>query len=538
VQNEIVDYDASKRAFAEWTEKINRATQGSSLGNVREMHGPKAVGKLIAYKPDDARRGIWVGAKISESSDGEDAWVKVNERVLTGFSIGAPKAERIMETKVGYDKPVMRVIGYNLSELSLVDNPACPGSFFADVKDASGGVLALAKGGALDAVTMTNQGVLAPFTEDPEPRGEAPVLKSPALEPNAYVDGNGEVWKNVGGLGRDVTTKQAVWKPKTPDQREWVSQKIKLLLEEGKPRDQAVATAHSMGREKFEDKKESAMAYKTAAELAAELEKGKNIGPVHRPEGKSPGEQTPKIPTVASPEQEKTPKPSKAAEAGGGVPGDTGETVAVPDGQGKAADGCPEHGGGGQPHGASPMPGQQQPQQFPPAAKPPMMQPPPQQPPPRYGYCAYCGTKFAAAESEPAHKECAAAADAAAKEAAAGADSTPEGLQKAFLAGVAPLVDAVNNAFAGLRKEFTAELEKIKAQPTSGGPMRTELPAGIRPIEKAAGSGAMAGGIGGEEHAVLATLEMAKAAGNIQLVDQLSKMAALFEMKRAHGGGR
>lgn len=531
VQNEIVDYEASKRAFTEWTTKINQATQGKSLGNVREMHGPKAVGKLIAWKPDDERRGIWVGAKISESSDGEDAWKKVNEGVLTGFSIGAPKAERVMETRVGFEKPVMRVIGYNLSELSLVDNPACPESFFAEVKDAGGRMLALAKGGTLDIVTMTNQGVLAPFTEEPEPRGEAPLAKQKGLEANAYVDGDGQVWKNTGAVVKQDLSKEALWKPKTPEQRQWVSDKIAKLIEEGKPRDQAVAIAHSMGREKFEEKKENAMADKAAAVASAELEKGKNIGPVHRPEGKSPGEQTPKVPSVQSPEQKDTPKPSKAAEAGGGVPGDAGETVSVPEGQGKAADGCPEHGpGAGAGPGGPPMQGPGGAPPFPPAAKPMMG-------PQRYGYCAYCGSKFAEAMGDPAHKECAAAADAAAKEAAAGLTETlvgADGLQKAFIAGIAPLVEAVNKAVAGLEKRFMDELEKIKGQPTAGGPMRTELPHGIRPIEKAAGSGAM----GGEEQSVLATLEMAKAAGNVQLADQLSKMAALYEMKRAHGGGR
>ena len=37
-QNEIVDYEASKKAFDDWH------------GNIREMHEPKAVGKAIAVQ--------------------------------------------------------------------------------------------------------------------------------------------------------------------------------------------------------------------------------------------------------------------------------------------------------------------------------------------------------------------------------------------------------------------------------------------------------------------------------------------------------
>jgi hypothetical protein len=132
-QGEIVDYEASKIAFADWANTFNKQTNGGSLGNIREMHQPKVVGKMIAYQPDDKRKGIYVGARVNrETIDGKDAWNKVLNHELNGFSIGAPVAERVVEiTPMGQRK---RVVGYKLAELSLVDNPACPESFFTAVK--------------------------------------------------------------------------------------------------------------------------------------------------------------------------------------------------------------------------------------------------------------------------------------------------------------------------------------------------------------------------------------------------------------------
>lgn len=125
-QNDIVDYEASKAAFTEWP------------GNIREMHGSTAVGKGVEVEFDDVNKQVLVGAKISESADGENAWIKVKEGILTGFSIGG----RMLE--VQKDKAVEgadRITRYVLSELSLVDNPACPDAKFMMVKSADGGAL-------------------------------------------------------------------------------------------------------------------------------------------------------------------------------------------------------------------------------------------------------------------------------------------------------------------------------------------------------------------------------------------------------------
>ena len=118
VQQDIVPIDASKQAFARFR------------GNVREMHMPIAVGKVIDFKDEDyydketnkVYRGIYVDVYISKGS--EDTWQKILDNTLTGFSIGGS----INEDEIVYDpvaeKAVRVIKSYELTELSLVDNPA------------------------------------------------------------------------------------------------------------------------------------------------------------------------------------------------------------------------------------------------------------------------------------------------------------------------------------------------------------------------------------------------------------------------------
>jgi hypothetical protein len=124
-QNEIVDYEASKKAFTEWK------------GNIREMHGDKAVGKRIDMQFDDANQAVILTSKVSESADGENAWIKIKEGVLTGYSIGGAVFDIVQETAksdTGEDVNARRIKGYNLAEVSFVDSPACPVAEFLVVK--------------------------------------------------------------------------------------------------------------------------------------------------------------------------------------------------------------------------------------------------------------------------------------------------------------------------------------------------------------------------------------------------------------------
>lgn len=122
-QGDIIDYEASKIAFKDW------------IGNIREMHEPKAIGKAIDVQFDDKKKEVILSAKISESADGENAWTKIKEGILTGYSIGG------QIFKITKDKAVEganRIVDYALSETSLVDNPANPDAQLIMVKSFDG----------------------------------------------------------------------------------------------------------------------------------------------------------------------------------------------------------------------------------------------------------------------------------------------------------------------------------------------------------------------------------------------------------------
>ena len=118
-QDDIVTKAASIQAF----EKFR--------GNIREQHDPKkAVGRVVSFRPDSiydpetqkTYNGVFVSVYVSKGA--EDTWQKVLDQVLTGFSIGGS----IKKTENAYDenldKSIRIVHEYDLSELSLVDNPA------------------------------------------------------------------------------------------------------------------------------------------------------------------------------------------------------------------------------------------------------------------------------------------------------------------------------------------------------------------------------------------------------------------------------
>lgn len=128
---EIITYEASKKAFTDW------------IGNIREMHQDIAVGKAIDIEFDDDAKGIWIGARISESTDGENAWIKVKEGVLAGFSIGGRVNDSEIRTMSvdGKKKAVPVITDYVLGETSLVDNPAVASAVFQMVKSKDGGLV-------------------------------------------------------------------------------------------------------------------------------------------------------------------------------------------------------------------------------------------------------------------------------------------------------------------------------------------------------------------------------------------------------------
>ena len=139
-QNDIVTTDASMTAFKKFR------------GNLREMHQPSAVGKIVSFKEDryfDPKvkkfySGVYVSAYVSKGA--QDTWEKVLDGTLTGFSIGGNIKKFDDEFNEELKKSVRIIKEYELSELSLVDNPA---NEFANVisieKGEIGGYLAKAE---------------------------------------------------------------------------------------------------------------------------------------------------------------------------------------------------------------------------------------------------------------------------------------------------------------------------------------------------------------------------------------------------------
>lgn len=142
-QGDIVTSDASAKAFAR------------ARGNLREMHQPIAVGKIVDfreeewYDPQENKfyRGIFVTAYVSKGA--EATWEKVLDGTLTGFSIGGNILEQDNEYDTEIGKSVRFIKDYELIELSLVDNPANQLANVFSITKASNGSVTV-KGMAVD----------------------------------------------------------------------------------------------------------------------------------------------------------------------------------------------------------------------------------------------------------------------------------------------------------------------------------------------------------------------------------------------------
>lgn len=124
--NEILDYESSVPHFKAWSAEIQKASGGKSLGNVREMHENKAVGKLTELTCDDETKTISVCAKVVE----ESTWQKVLEGVLTGFSIGGDYKKKWKDTT----NALLTRFTAAPSEISMVDNPCVGIATFEYIK--------------------------------------------------------------------------------------------------------------------------------------------------------------------------------------------------------------------------------------------------------------------------------------------------------------------------------------------------------------------------------------------------------------------
>ena len=117
-QNDIVTAEASVKAFSNFR------------GNIREMHQPISVGKMVSFKEDkyfdpETKKfysGVYVSTYISKGA--QDTWEKVLDGTLSGFSIGGKMNKYDDAYDANLDKTVRIIKEYDLMELSLVDSPA------------------------------------------------------------------------------------------------------------------------------------------------------------------------------------------------------------------------------------------------------------------------------------------------------------------------------------------------------------------------------------------------------------------------------
>jgi hypothetical protein len=120
-QNEIVDPEGMRSAVAEW----------APWGNIRLQHdAARPIGVCpegnweIRPHPETGTDALWLNAHIVEPT----AVKMLEEGVLKGFSIGGLCLERTPETVVddqGIERRAFRLKRFRLSEISLVDKPAC-----------------------------------------------------------------------------------------------------------------------------------------------------------------------------------------------------------------------------------------------------------------------------------------------------------------------------------------------------------------------------------------------------------------------------
>jgi hypothetical protein len=117
-QDDIVTTEASLQAFKNFR------------GNLREMHQPSAVGKIVSFKEDkyfdpNSKKfysGVYVSAYVSKGA--QDAWEKVLDGTYSGFSIGGNIKSWDDAYNADLDKAIRVIKDYDLYELSLVDSPA------------------------------------------------------------------------------------------------------------------------------------------------------------------------------------------------------------------------------------------------------------------------------------------------------------------------------------------------------------------------------------------------------------------------------
>ena len=129
------------------TAEANRKAFENFRGNIREMHQPTAVGKMINFKEDtffdkatgQKYNGVYVTAYVSKGA--QDTWEKILDGTLTGFSIGGNIVDAKMEKSDDGGETRRVIHNYDLHELSLVDSPANPLANIFSIQKTDGGLV-------------------------------------------------------------------------------------------------------------------------------------------------------------------------------------------------------------------------------------------------------------------------------------------------------------------------------------------------------------------------------------------------------------
>lgn len=198
-ENDLVTAEASADAFAR------------ARGNLREMHKKdSAVGRIVSFKQKSFRapdgqeyNGIFVTARVSEGA--EDTWKKVLDGTLNGFSIGGSIVEAQEDFAKDGRTKIRKVTKYDLTELSLVDNP---GNQYSDItnvfkirKSADGSVTALSgmieEHKVLNVFYCENHEITIETGED---SSECPVDESEKMTNIGYVEDGGDRREKVSTL--------------------------------------------------------------------------------------------------------------------------------------------------------------------------------------------------------------------------------------------------------------------------------------------------------------------------------------------------
>lgn len=147
----IFSYEGSKKAFQRWIQRT---------ANVREMHSRKAVAKGVGVRFDDENKKIYLRSRISKAAP--DTWTKIEEDILVGYSVGGSNTVWGEIERNGKKYPYL--LEYELTEVSLVDNPSNP--------DALG--LTICRADGLTDLIDTTEPEMTPLIPEPETSSPEP----------------------------------------------------------------------------------------------------------------------------------------------------------------------------------------------------------------------------------------------------------------------------------------------------------------------------------------------------------------------------